>query len=167
MERADRWLRNLENAFLWLAVAVLVVIALQVCLEVVLRYFFSAPLLGMIQFSEIGLLYIAFLGAGWNLRRDGHVRIEVVYQLMTQQCRHYADILGALLGFIISGVLLVFGTGVTWSYYERGLYQPLALEIPYWMILIVIPLGALPLALRSLFQFIHYLRGGRRELQQP
>ena len=87
MERADRWLRNLENAFLWLAVAVLVVIALQVCLEVVLRYFFSAPLLGMIQFSEIGLLYIAFLGAGWNLRRDGHVRIEVVYQLITQQWR--------------------------------------------------------------------------------
>ncbi len=166
MERAERWLRIVEDAFLWLAIAVLVVIALQVCLEVVLRYFFAAPLLGMIQFSEIGLLYIAFLGAAWNLRRDGHVRIEVIYQLMPALWRHYADILGAFLGFLISFVLVVFGIGVTWSHWERGLFQPLALEIPYWTILIVIPLGAIPLALRSLFQFVHYLRGGRRELQQ-
>ena len=109
VERADRWLRIVENAFLWFAITVLVVMALQVCLEVILRYFFSAPLLGMIQFSEIGLLYIAFLGAAWNLRRDQHVRIEVVYVLLPLRWRHFADISGALLGFFICLVLVIYG----------------------------------------------------------
>ena len=127
----------------------------------------ARPLVGVIQFSEIGLLYIAFLGASWTLRRDGHVRIEVVYQFLSARWRRYADILGALLGFLISMVLVGFGFAVTWSQYERGLFQPLSIEIPYWVILIVIPLGALPLALRCLLQAAQYLRGGSRQAAEP
>jgi len=131
-----------------------------------LRYGFNAPLMGMIQISEIGLLYITFLGTAWALRRDHHVRIELIYQFLPAAWRTRMDVLGSLFGLTISIVLFAFGAMATWSHYLRGSFKPTLLEIHNWVILIVIPIGALPLALRYLIQLVHYLRGGRRDVQQ-
>ena len=48
----------------------------------------------------------------------------------------------------VAVVLTVFGAATTWTAYMRHLFKPTLLEIPSWIILIVIPLGAFVLALR-------------------
>ena len=166
MDRLERALRVVEDVFVWAAILVLVFISGLVCIEVVLRYGFNAPLMGMIQISEIGLLYITFLGTAWVLRTDQHVRIELVYQFLPPVWRTRMDVISSLVGLVICSVLVVFGCLATWSHYVRGAYKPTLLEVPNWVILIIIPIGSIPLALRYLVQLVFFLRGGRRELQQ-
>lgn len=166
MKNLERGLRFVEDAMAWVAIVILVFITGMVCLEVVLRYGFNAPLMGMIQVAEIGLLYVTFFGTAWALRRDHHVRIELVYQYLPPAWRTRMDVIGSLFGLVICAVLVVFGAMATWSHYVRGLYKPTLLEVPNWVVLIVIPIGAIPLALRYLVQFVYYLRGGERAIQQ-
>jgi TRAP-type C4-dicarboxylate transport system permease small subunit len=125
-----------------LACLILALVTLSVCLEVVLRYFFNRPQIWVIEFSEYALLYITFLGAAWVLKSDGHVTVDLAVSLM----------------FLVSAVLVVYGTRVTWSYYVKGLYNPTVLEIPTSAILIIIPIGGLTLLIQSVRGFIRSFR---------
>ena len=57
---------------------------------------------------------------------------------------------GALLGTLVSLVLLVFGVVATVSAFERGLHRQSLLETPVWMVLVIIPVGAALLSARYL-----------------
>ena len=138
---------------------ILAFVALSVCLEVILRYFFNRPQIWVIEFSEYALLYITFLGAAWVLKSEGHVTVDMAFSLMSDKGRAVCSMASYMICFLVSTVLLVYGTRVTWSYYVKGLYNPTVLEIPTSAILIVIPIGGLTLLIQS-------IRGFTQNLQQ-
>jgi TRAP-type C4-dicarboxylate transport system permease small subunit len=142
-----------------IACIILAFVALSVCLEVILRYFFNRPQIWVIEFSEYALLYITFLGAAWVLKSGGHVTVDMAFALMSDKGRAVCSMASYMICFLVSTVLLVYGTRVTWGYYVRGLYNPTVLEIPTSAILIVIPIGGLTLLLQS-------IRGFTQNLQQ-
>jgi len=51
-------------------------------------------------------------------------------------------------------VLMVFGASVTWTSYMRGAFKPTVLEIPTWIVLLIIPIGCALLAARFLRETI-------------
>jgi len=51
-------------------------------------------------------------------------------------------------------VLMVFGASVTWTSYMRGAFKPTTLEIPTWIMLLIIPIGCALLAARFLRETI-------------
>ena len=150
MKRLERCLAAAEDWFANLAIVVLVAISLSVCLEVITRYGFNRPLRWVDEYTEYGLLYITFLATTWNLRQGGHIRIELVYERLGARARAWCDVVGALLGTLVSLVLLVFGVVATVSAFERGLHRQSLLETPVWMVLVIIPVGAALLSARYL-----------------
>jgi TRAP-type C4-dicarboxylate transport system permease small subunit len=160
-----RILKLFENIFdrilsllMALACLILALVTLSVCLEVVLRYFFNRPQIWVIEFSEYALLYITFLGAAWVLKSDGHVSVDLAVSLMRPKGRAICSLASFMICFLVSTVLVVYGTRVTWSYYVKGLYNPTVLEIPTSAILIVIPIGGLTLLIQSIRGFIRSFR---------
>lgn len=160
-----RTLKLFENIFdrilsllMALACLILALVTLSVCLEVVLRYFFNRPQIWVIEFSEYALLYITFLGAAWVLKSDGHVAVDLAVSLMRPKGRAICSLASFMICFLVSAVLVVYGTRVTWSYYVKGLYNPTVLEIPTSAILIVIPIGGLTLLIQSIRGFIRSFR---------
>jgi TRAP-type C4-dicarboxylate transport system permease small subunit len=133
------------------ACLILAIVTLSVCLEVVLRYFFNRPQIWVIEFSEYALLYITFLGAG-------HVTVDLAVSLMRPKGRAICSLASFIICFLVSAVLVIYGTRVTWSYYVKGLYNPTVLEIPTSAILIVIPIGGLTLLIQSIRGFIRSFR---------
>jgi TRAP-type C4-dicarboxylate transport system permease small subunit len=134
----------------FLAGLLLVFIMLAVCLDVILRTFFEVPQLWVTEVTEVLLLYITFLTSAWLLREEGHVRVDILLNRLEPRTVAFLGIVSSLVGVLVSLVLAVFGTAVTWDYYQRGVYTPSVMEFPVWLILLVIPLGSAAL----LFQFV-------------
>ncbi|MGE5338453.1 MAG: TRAP transporter small permease [Gemmatimonadota bacterium] len=154
MATFDRWLTRVEDLLAALAIAILIAIMGVVCLEIVLRTFFSRSLVWVIEFSEYGLLYVTFLGTAWLLRNNGHVRVDLLTNALDRDWRRRLALVSAAIGGAVSMVLAVFGVVVTIDAHRRGLFKPTIMEFPTWIVLLVIPLGASTLALRFLHRFI-------------
>jgi TRAP-type C4-dicarboxylate transport system permease small subunit len=134
----------------FLAGCILIFIMLSVCADVILRTFFKMPQIWVTEVIEVMLLYITFLGTAWLLREEGHVQVDIIVSRLSPRTVSFLGIFSSLIGIFISIVLTIFGTTVTLDYYHRGIYTPSAMEIPVYLILLIIPVGSLVL----LVQFI-------------
>ena len=143
------------NIMTYLAGILLVFIMLSVCLEVILRSFFNRPQIWVTEVTECLLLYITFLGTAWLLREEGHVKIDVLLDRVKPKTVALLGIISSLIGLFVSLILAIYGLGVTWNYFQRGIYTPTAMEIPVFAILAIIPIG-------SLMLFIQFIRRTRK-----
>lgn len=143
-------LARAENLFADVAVAILVLSGLTVCADVLMRYFFARPIMGAIELTEYGLVYITFLGAAWAVPRGAHIDIDAFVQKMPESVQKVCALVSNVVAFGVAAALTVFGGWTTWTAYTRALFKPTTLEIPTWIVLIAVPIGGLLLALRYL-----------------
>jgi TRAP-type C4-dicarboxylate transport system permease small subunit len=150
LQPLDRRLIRLENVFGALAIAVLVAAGILICVDVLLRYAFNRPLIGAIEVIEYALVYITFLGASWAVPRGAHIDIDVCVQAMPKRWQRICALMSNLISLGVALVLTIFGTTTTWTAYARHMFKPTVLEIPTWIVLVIIPIGSALLALRFL-----------------
>ncbi len=146
MKRLLKALDLAMEGMTFLGGAFLIFIMLSVCGDVVLRTFFDYPQVWVTEVTECILLYITFLASAWLLREEAHVSVDIVIDHLKPWTVAFLGIISSLIGVFVSVVLTVFGTRVTWDYYQRGVYTPSALEVPVYLILLVIPIGSLLLS---------------------
>jgi C4-dicarboxylate transporter, DctQ subunit len=156
-----RWLAACENALAALGSALLAFIALAICAEVVMRYGFNRPLTWVVEISEYALLWMTFLGTAWVLREGGHVRVDILMHLLSPAALRVCGLISAAAGLAASLVLVVFGLTTTWTAFVRGSFKSTGLDIPTWLVLVIIPVGGFLLLLRFLRLFVEYYRGER------
>lgn len=156
-----RWLTVCENALAALAAAVLAFITLAICAEVVMRYGFNRPLTWVVEVSEYALLWMTFLGTSWVLRQGGHVRVDILMHLLSPRLLRVCGLISAGAGILAGLVLVVFGANAVWTALARGSFKSTGLDIPTWLVLVVIPVGGLLLLARFLRLFVEYYRGSR------
>jgi len=154
LQPIERWIVRIENVFGGLAIAVLVACGAMICIDVALRYVFNRPIVGGIEVIEYALVYITFLGASWAVPRGAHIDIDVAVQSMPKFWQRICAFLSNLISFGVAIVLTVFGASVTLTSYLRGAFKPTVLEIPTWIVLLIIPIGSALLAARFLLETI-------------
>ena len=142
----------------WLACALLVFEVTSVSLDVILRYFFGISLAWISAFNEWSLVYIAFLGAAWLEREDGHTRDDSMLDWLGSWARASSGWISWVLGVGVCAFLVWYGAKVTWSNYEKNVYDFFKLrEVPIFWVYIIIPIGSLLWLLQLLRRI-----GGRR-----
>jgi len=123
---------------------------LGVCLNVIMRYAFNQPIVGIEDLTEHLLLFVTFLGTAWVLRKNGHVAIDFIVVLFSDRMQAFCKIISALLGIVICATLTWYGLKVTWGYLQSEAYFSSVLQFPKAPIFVVIPIGSFLL----LIQFI-------------
>jgi len=156
-----RWLTACENALAALGSVIFAFITLAICAEVVLRYGFNRPLTWVVEVSEYALLWMTFLGTSWVLRQGGHVRVDILLQFLSPAALRSCGLISSGCGILASLVLVVFGASATWTAMARGSFKSTGIDIPTWIVLVVIPTGGLLLLLRFLRMFGDYYTGSR------
>lgn len=156
-----RWLTRCEDALAALGSAIFAFITLAIGAEVVLRYGFNRPLTWVVEVSEYALLWMTFLGTSWVLRQGGHVRVDILMQFFSPATLRKCGLVSAGCGILASLVLVVFGAQVTWIAMARGSFKPTGLDIPTWLVLVVIPMGGVLLLARFSRMFVEYYTGSR------
>jgi len=152
LQRLCNWIDALNTwvgrAVAWVTLLVVVV----VFSDVVMRYAFNISYV-FTQELEWHLFAVIFLmGAGYTLLKDGHVRVDIIYQRFGDKGRAWINLGGVLL-FLLPGCYLVIATSLNFVYMSftglEGSADPGG--IPYRFILkACIPLGFSLMALQGL-----------------
>jgi C4-dicarboxylate transporter DctQ subunit len=161
VKRLLRLLDRIEGLLAAVATILLVAVTLSVCVDVLMRYGFNAPLVWVVETGEYALLYITFLGTAWTLHKGGHVRVDIILGLFSQTTRRVLGMISSSLGVIISLVLTIWGFLVTWDKFASDAYKPTVVEFPTWIVVIVIPIGSIFLGIRFMRIFAEYANGTR------
>jgi TRAP-type mannitol/chloroaromatic compound transport system permease small subunit len=104
---ADSVNEHLGRAVSWLTV----LLVLLFCIDVCLRYFLklSSAVIFELEWHFFSMIFL--LGAGYTLKHDRHVRVDVWYTRMSEKQKAWVNLLGALV-FLIPFCLLVIRAGI-------------------------------------------------------
>ncbi len=144
-----------------LAGILIIFIVLIVIAEVVTRTFLGYSLRGALQVAEICLLYITFLGAAWVLKRDGHVKMDLVLNLFKPKTQFLVNFITSFLGVLIWLTFTWYSAQTTWQHFQSGYFVSAVVEIPTAPILIVIAVGSFLLSIQSARRGYGYLNSFR------
>ncbi len=126
----------------------LVLLLLLVFHEVVSRYIFDKPTTYSVELSEYLLLFGAFVGAGWVMREDKHVRMHSFTNLLPPRVRQVVSFFMSTIVLCFCTILIWQGTKAALMAFRGGYHSSSLLNVPMWIPYSIIPLGSFLLALQ-------------------
>lgn len=150
--------KGFNKVLVFIASLLMAGLMIIVCVDLTLRYFFNSPLLWGTEVTEILLLYITFLGMAWVFREDGHVVIDVFTSQVTGRKKKILNGVSYFLVGIVAAVLVYYGFYTVYDHFRRGVFNPTVIETPIWLIIVVIPIGSVPLFLEVLIKVWKLIR---------
>ncbi len=145
-------------ALFWTAGALLIFSTVGTCIDVILRYCFNRPIHWMLEITEYIMLYVPFLGAALVLKEEGHIRVDIIINRLSERKRTIMDIIASLIGGMVMSVYTWFGGQVTWTQFMRGVPALESLKTPVFIILMIIPIGGLIFTIQFFRQMYGYCR---------
>ena len=159
LERADAALAAAEQVVVVLLTGGITAIMMA---QVVLRYFFSAPLFWAEEISVQLLVFASVFGLSLLTRRGDLVSIDFLPRALTPPMRHA---LMAALGFVMLAMLVYVAT-LAWGWISRPevrLELSATTQLPRWFTYAVLPVGLACMAVHQACAILRHLRA----LAQP
>ncbi len=156
IERVSAAWGRLLNGFALLACAVVLLMTLMICGDVMLRNVRIIPGVQGIawanEVSEWMLYLITMLAAPWLLRRGQHIRVDILLRALPRKagwlCEWVSDALG--LGCCI--VIAYYGFRAVFASFSGGSLSIKTLVLPEWWILAPLPVAFVLLSVEMLFR---------------
>lgn len=149
-----RWLREVENLLVSLALAALVLLPLG---EIVLRKLFQTGISGATAFQQHLTLLIGLLGGALAAREGRLLTLSTLMDFLKGQGQVFARVFSSAFAAGISVFLCVAAAQLVQTEKEAG--KILAYGIPLWTIQLVMPLSFGAIALRLLWRAAESWRG--------
>jgi C4-dicarboxylate transporter, DctQ subunit len=153
MDRGLCWFEAaLSRAFLALAAALAV-------FQVALRYLFGLGIPWGAGAVINLVVWAVFVGSGEAVRRDTHIRLEVLVEKLPPRSRHAVTILSEVCCLAFSLTVAVLALQFEGILRESGEVSP-ATYLPEYVLFLSLPLGASLMSLRFLQSLVHRIRQG-------
>jgi TRAP-type C4-dicarboxylate transport system permease small subunit len=163
VERLAAAWESLIAALAFLAALSMGTMAVWITYEVLMRYFLERPTIWAVDLSEYTMLWAAFLGAPWVLRREGHVRVEVFIERMSTRRQRGLGVLTSVLGAVVCAIFTWQSAVTVWDFYVRGIVVAREWQVPQWLLYLVIPLGGALLTVEFVCRARRYRQGREGE----
>ncbi len=114
-----------------------------VFVDVVMRYLFKTSFVFTQELEWHLFAFIFLIGAGYTLLKDGHVRVDIIYQKLSLKAQAWVNLVGVLF-FLIPGCLMIIVTSMHFVQNSFAIMEgsPDPGGIPYrWVIKACIPAG--------------------------
>lgn len=120
--------------------------------------FFHRSLVWLTEISGYGMVFMTFLVAAWVLREEAHVRIDLLVDRFNPKNRALFEVITSIAGAAVCLIITGYGFIVTLDHFKRGVFTATDLEIPWAILLSVIPIGALALSIQFLIRAWGYFQ---------
>ena len=122
LQTVARWIDTLNE---WIGRGVAWVslgLVLVVFVDVVMRYLFKTSFVFTQELEWHLFAFIFLIGAGYTLLKDGHVRVDIIYQRLGFKSRAWVNFIGVIF-FLIPGCTMIIVTSLffvinAWSIME-------------------------------------------------
>lgn len=139
---ADRGvLAHLERGLAIVAAVILAWMALSISVAVVSRHLLAEPLAWTFELAEFSLLVITFLALAYVGREDGHVRMEILAEVLPPRWVRRLTVFAELFSAMVLATAFVAAALITYSSLEAGARTTGVLRVERWLILVFIPVG--------------------------
>jgi len=146
------------DALFFIAGVLLILIMLSVTMDVIMRYFLNRPQFWVGELSEYALLYITFTGTAWVLKKDAHVKIDILSTLLSPKKINILGLFASIICIFVCIVLIYYGVKVTWDHFARRVFLPTLMQFPKGPLLAIIPVGAFLLLIQFMRRISQLLR---------
>ena len=121
-------------------------------LQIVARYIFNMEIPFTQEYATYCVCYIVFIGASYNMRIKGHVRIDMLEKYLPERIGNWLSVIQAILMLVFSILFLIHGVKLAKEAYQLGTVSITPLATPLLYPYLVVPIGFLLLAVESLIQ---------------
>ncbi len=154
---------------MWLArggaVGLAVIMVLTFC-DVIGRYVFNAPIVGTVEVTELLMGMMVYLGVGLTTHGRGHIRVDIVINLLPPRVQALLDVLTLALSIVLISLVcwhLWLKAGATVE--KNDLTQ--IWEWPVWPAAYVIAAASLLMVTSMLLQLGQAMRDLARGVETP
>lgn len=161
LTKASTFFDSIMGLLAFLAAVLLVFTMLSVSYDVVMRYFLNRPTLWVQEIAEYSLLYITFLGVAWLLKKEGHVKMDLVISRLNPETQALLNVITSVICAVICALLVWYGVQVTWDSFQVGYRSGTELDIFRWPMDAIIPVGSFLLFIQFLRRTFRYLGSWR------
>ena len=148
------------------AMLILVIMVIMVA-DVGRRYFTGRSFPGVIEYSEVMMVAVIYLGLAYAQRKGDHIGVDI---FTTRMPERVAQLVKAT-GLIIVSLALLWMAWETFLVAQRsvasGEYRFGLARVPIWPARITIPLGILVMVLEVAFDISDLLRGRETGTSRP
>jgi TRAP-type mannitol/chloroaromatic compound transport system permease small subunit len=120
-----------------------------------IRYAFAYSSNGWLELQWYMFAVLVMFGASYTFKRNEHVRVEILYLMLSERGQLWLDLIGTLFFLIPSCLLLAY---LSWPFfyqaYQVGEMSGNAGGLIRWPIKFVIPAGLVLLALQGISEVI-------------
>lgn len=163
LSRLDRALYRIEGYFGLLSGMAVFALMLLAVYSVGGRNFFNSPVRGYVDWIEVTMPLIAFMGISYAQRDGGHIRMDILVARLRGRALWIAEFLSTFLILLVI-LLLIWGS---WAHFGRSfdwnapLYSrdsTIDIKLPIWPAKLLVPIAFSVLALRLVLQLWGYIR---------
>ena len=104
--KLERGFDKFANAIGYFTAFIMVLMILNVTYDVIMRYFFNTGSIAMQEMEWHLFSVIILLGISYTLKEDGHVRVDLIYDRLSEKKKARINMIGAVL-FILPVALLI------------------------------------------------------------
>ena len=154
----DRILGKITRAAAVLAGCLLLITALIICYEIVVRDFFHSPTEWVLEVSTYAILVAGFLGLAVAFRDNTHVRVDIFAGRLAPETKRKLDMVINVISFLLFLVFMTENMDLVTSSYVYHKLSPSILRVPLFLPQFALVFGSLLLlgeiARRFLFELL-------------
>jgi len=154
LQKLDKFLTYLEDVSVVVFLSFAVILAF---VEVILRYVFQTSLVWSSDLVVVSIIWAVFIGLSITLRKGGHIKIEVVVNLLSGWKKASVIFLSSLIGLLFSLFLFYFSIKYAAFLRESGEVS-ITTDIPEYIFFLALPIGGLLLSIRYIQELIKGLK---------
>jgi len=144
----------------WVSLALLALLVITPLAQIVMRGIFNVPMAGAEELARYFLIAMTFLAASYVTEQGGQIRMEEFQGLVPPRPRWYLQLGIEVAGVAMFAVLLVAGVATILNNLSN---QTATLEMPFWLFMGPLAVGALLLVIETLATLVHTWRRRRPE----
>jgi TRAP-type C4-dicarboxylate transport system permease small subunit len=129
--------------------------------NVVARYFFNSPIQWAEEFSRYAFIWVVFLGAVVCTKQKRHIGIDSLVKVLPSHIQPWVNLAADLLTLVLMVIIIWYG----WILTRSATQITATLQIPQYVIYIVVPSSGVLGALYGLGDFRRHLRKALGERQ--
>ena len=153
-------LGRVRAAVRWISFALLALLVVTPLAQVIMRGVFNVPMSGAEELARYFLISLTFIAAAYVTEQGGQIRMEEFQGLLPPRPRWFLQLGIELAGIVMFSVLFVAGVVTIGNNLQN---QTATLEMPFWLFMGPLAVGALLLVIETIAMFVHTLRRRRPE----